>query len=152
VHGGSLGGQYSENKTLIMLREHYYWPSMSKDVQDVLGRCVTCQVAKSHLLSQGLNMPLPISTLHWVEVRMDFILVLPKTQRNKASIFVVVDKFSKIAHFMTCNKTNDATHIAKLYFKEVMKLLVPLDLLFLIEILSFLVTFGLFCGKRWAQN
>jgi len=36
VHRGSLAGHFRENKTPIMLREHYYWPGMSKDVQDVL--------------------------------------------------------------------------------------------------------------------
>jgi len=122
VHGGSLAGHFGESKTLIMLREHYYWPGMEKDVQDILRRCGTCQVAKSHSLPHGLYTPLPVPTLPWVDVSMDFILGLPKTQRNKDSIFVVVDRFSKMAHFIPCNKTNDATHIAELYFKEVTRL------------------------------
>jgi len=43
VHGGSSVGHFGENKTLIMLRENYYWPGMSEDIHDVLRRCATCQ-------------------------------------------------------------------------------------------------------------
>jgi len=49
---------------------------------------------------------------------MDFILGLPKTQRNKDSLFVVVVRFFKMANFIAYNNINDATHIAELYFKE----------------------------------
>jgi len=95
---------------------------MEKDVQDIWRRCSTCQVANRYSLPHGLYTPLLVPTLPWVDVNMDFIIGLSKTQGNKDSIFVVVDRFSKIAHFTPCNETNDAPHIAELYFKEVARL------------------------------
>nr|KYP61106.1 Retrotransposable element Tf2 [Cajanus cajan] len=120
---GGLMGHFGVDKTLSLLKEKFYWPHMRKDVQKHCFRCLFCLQAKSKVMPHGTYTPLPVASSPWVDISMDFVLGLPRTQWGMDSIFVVVDRFSKMAHFIPCHKVDDASNIAKLFFRDVVKLL-----------------------------
>ena len=122
LHGGTLRGHFGEAKTLALVKANFFWPKLEKDIARFVKKCVVCMMAKTNGNNAGLYTPLPIPNMPWEEVSLDFVLGLPRTQRNKDSILVVVDRFSKMAHFVPCNKSNDASHVADLYFKEIVRL------------------------------
>nr|KAJ0225433.1 hypothetical protein LSAT_V11C100031580 [Lactuca sativa] len=121
AHGGGLAGHFGITKTLEVLKEHFFWPKMLGDVTNIVGKCVTCHMAKT-TFKHSVYTPFPVPICPWEDVSMDFIMALPRTQRGKDSIKVVVDRFSKMAHFVPSHKTNDASNVADLYFKEVVRL------------------------------
>ena len=132
--------------------EHLFWPKMKKYVIRICGRCITCRKAKSKVIPHGLYIPLPVSSEPWVDISMDFVFGLPRIKRGRYSIFVLVDRFSKMAHSIPCYKTDDSTHIADLFFREIVQLHgVPRSIVSDRDV-KFLSYFWIFMWVRWALN
>ena len=91
AHEGGLMGHFGPNKTLEVLKEHFYWPHMRKHVDRHCKGCIACMKAKSRVQPHGLYTPLPIPSKPWVDISMDFVLGLPRTKKGRDSIFVVVE-------------------------------------------------------------
>jgi hypothetical protein len=112
-------GHFGVKKTEDIVAAHFFWPKMRRDVVRFVARCTTCQKARSRLNPHGMYMLLPAPSVPWEDISMDFVFGLPRTKRGYDSIFAVVDRFSKMAHFIPCHKTDDASHIVDLFFREI---------------------------------
>ncbi|GJY82552.1 putative nucleotidyltransferase, ribonuclease H [Tanacetum coccineum] len=112
-------GHVGRDRTLQLVQASYFWPTMRKEVYRYVKRCCVCQVSKG---TDSRSLPLNVPLQPLVDISMDFVLRLPRTQRGNDSIFVVVDHFSKIVHFIPCKKTTDAVNVAQLFFRDVYRL------------------------------
>jgi transposase InsO family protein len=115
-------GHFGVKKIEDVQPAHFFWPKMRRDVERYMSQCTTCNKAKSRLNPHGPYMPLPVLSVPWKDISMDFVLGLPRTKRGRGSIFVVVDRFSKMAHFVPCHKSVNASHVADLFFTEIVHL------------------------------
>jgi len=74
---------------------------MKADIAQFVAHCDICQRVKTeHQKPAGLLQPLPIPVWEWDEIGMDFVVGLPKTQKGNDSIWVIVDRLTKVAHYL----------------------------------------------------
>ena len=88
------------------LKLYYWWPGMKKDIVKFVDQCLTCQQVKAeHQRPAGKLQPLHIPQWKWEEIAMDFVVGLPRTKKGHDAIWVIVDHFTKLAHFLPIRST-----------------------------------------------
>ena len=98
------------------LKKGYWWPGMKKDVVRFVEKCLTCQQVKAeHQRPVGTLQPLEIPEWKWEQITMDFVSGLPRSPMNHDSIWVIVDRLTKTAHFIPILMTYSMDRLAELY-------------------------------------
>ena len=122
-HDDMLAGHFGVEKTKELLSRKYFWPGISKSVQEYVASCPVCQRVKvPRHRPYGVMQALPQPHEPWMEITMDFITGLPPSKRGSNvfdSILVVVDRYTKMARYLPTNKTIDASQLAELFWTEI---------------------------------
>src|SRR4051812_43238595 len=89
------------------LQRQFRWPRMKRDVAGYVSTCMTCQRIKAeHQRPGGEIVPLEIPKWKWDHITMDFVTGLPRTAQGHDAIWVIVDRFTKSAHFLPIRGTD----------------------------------------------
>ena len=123
-HDSKVAGHFGQTRTLLRLRENFYWKGMDEEVRTYVRECDTCQRDKTIQHKKfGLLQPLEIPDRPWQSISMDFIIGLPNSDGN-TQIWVVVCRLSKMAHFIALPTQAEVPtrELAKMFAKEVWRL------------------------------
>ena len=108
------------NKMYQDLKQFYWWKGMKRDVTEYVSKCLTCQQVKAkHQVPTGLLNPLPIPQWKWDNITMDFVSGFPLTQQKHDSVWVIVDRLTKSAHFIPVRIDYSMDRLAELYVDEI---------------------------------
>ena len=120
-HSSPLGGHTGVAKTVHRVRQNFDWPNLRADVRQFVSQCPICQLTKYETKKPGgLLQPLPPPAAVWEDLSLDFIIGLPSSQ-GFIVILVVVDRFSKGAHFGGLPTHYSAFKVASLFLDMVCK-------------------------------
>jgi len=118
-HDEPMSGHFGVQKTFELVNRTYHWPGVRQFVKRFVTTCDTCQRNKySRHKPFGLLQPLPVPDTPWSSISMDFITQLP-TSAGFTSIFVVVDRLTKMAHFAPSHDNVDAAGVVSLLMDQV---------------------------------
>ena len=105
------------------LKYTFWWPGMKKDIAQHVSRCLTCaRVKAEHQRPSGLLEQPEVPVWKWERIAMDFITKLPRTPSGFDSIWVVIDRLTKSAHFIPIREDYSAEKLAQIYVREVVSL------------------------------
>jgi hypothetical protein len=105
------------------LRENFWWSNMMGETAEYVSGCDTCQRIKaSHVKTAGQMQPLSIHAWKWDNISMDFIVGLPLTPRKHDSIWVIVDRLTKAAHFIPVHTTYSVERCTEIYVDLIVRL------------------------------
>ena len=79
------------------------------------------QVKEKHQKSTKTLKPLPILEWKWEHITMDFVVGLPRTQIDHDAIWVIMDRLTKLAHFLAIRSTSSLDRLARLYIDKIVK-------------------------------
>nr|GEY32819.1 putative reverse transcriptase domain, ribonuclease H-like domain, aspartic peptidase domain protein [Tanacetum cinerariifolium] len=96
----------------------YWWPNIEAIIVEYVGKCLTCSRVKAECQKpSGLHVQPEIPMWKWERITMDFILKLPKTPSGHDTIWVIVDRLTKSAHFIPTRETNSMETLTR-FIKE----------------------------------
>ncbi|GJY48230.1 putative reverse transcriptase domain-containing protein, partial [Tanacetum coccineum] len=113
IHPGS-------DKMYQDLKKLYWWPNIKAIIAEYVGKCLTCSRVKAECQKpSGLLVQPEIPMWKWERITMDFITKLPKTSNGHDTIWVIVDRLTKSAHFIPTRETDSMETLTRLYIKEI---------------------------------
>ena len=123
AHSSKFAMHPGNTKMYHNLKQNFWWPGMKRSIADFVARCLHCQQVKAeHQRPAGLLQPLPIPEWKWEHITMDFIVGLPRSTRGMDSIWVIVDRLTKSAHFLPVKTIYNVDKLANIYMTEIVKL------------------------------
>ncbi|KAJ9515655.1 hypothetical protein QJQ45_002706 [Haematococcus lacustris] len=123
MHDAAYAGHVGMTKTLERVTRVFWWNTVRADVRDYVGTCDACQRDKSsNSKPGGLLRPLTVPGYRWEHVSMDLVTKLPAGTHGYDAICVIVDRLSKMVHFVPCKESMNAVTFARLFINNVFKL------------------------------
>jgi len=114
-HNMPIRGHGGQWKTVELVTRNFWWPGVTREVKQYVEGCDACQQNKNQTQPPvGKLMPNSIPEKVWTHISADFITKLPLAQ-GYDSILVVVDRFTKMAHFMPTTERTSVEGLAQLF-------------------------------------